>query len=68
MCDEKTGTLTQSQLAPSSRERARLHIPENTLFVTNNNMVIVPHPPCSPDLAPCDFALFPEFKMKLNGR
>jgi hypothetical protein len=31
-----------------------------TEFVTNNNMVIVPHPPYSPDLAPCDFALFPE--------
>jgi hypothetical protein len=31
-------------------------------------MVIVPHPPYSPDLAPCDFAFFPEFKMKLTGR
>jgi hypothetical protein len=28
-------------------------------------MVIIPHPPYSPDLAPCDFALFP--KMKLKG-
>jgi hypothetical protein len=39
-----------------------------TEFVTNNNMVIVPHPPYSPDLAPCDFASFPELKMKLKGR
>jgi hypothetical protein len=31
-------------------------------------MVIVPHPPCSPDIAPCDFALFPKLKMKLKGR
>jgi hypothetical protein len=31
-------------------------------------MVIVPHPPYSLDLAPCDFALFPKLKMKLNGR
>jgi hypothetical protein len=31
-------------------------------------MVIVPHPPYSPDLAPCDFALFPKLKMKLKGR
>jgi hypothetical protein len=30
-------------------------------------MVIVPHPPYSPDLAPCDFALFPKLKMKLKG-
>jgi histone-lysine N-methyltransferase SETMAR len=29
-------------------------------FLTNNNMVIVPHFPYSPDLAPCDFALFPK--------
>jgi hypothetical protein len=31
-------------------------------------MVIVPHPPYSPDLTPCDFALFAKLKMKLNGR
>jgi hypothetical protein len=31
-------------------------------------MVIVPHPPYSPDLAPYDFALFPKLKMKLQGR
>jgi hypothetical protein len=41
---------------------------KNTEFVTNNNMVIVPHPPYSPDLAPCDFALFPKLKTKLTGR
>jgi hypothetical protein len=33
-----------------------------------SNMVFVPHPPYSPDLAPCDFALFPKLKMKLKGR
>jgi hypothetical protein len=31
-------------------------------------MVIVPHPPFSPHLALCDFALFPKLKMKLKGR
>jgi hypothetical protein len=31
-------------------------------------MVIVPHPPYSPDLAPCDFAFFPKLKMKLKER
>jgi hypothetical protein len=39
------------RIAPSSRQRARPHVPEN------NNMVTVPHPPYSPDLAPCDFAV-----------
>jgi hypothetical protein len=33
-----------------------------------NNMVIVLHPPYLPDLAPCDFALFPKLKIKLKGR
>jgi transposase len=41
---------------------------KTTEFVTNNNMFIVPHPPYSPDLAPCDIALFPMLKMKLKGR
>ena len=37
-------------------------------FLTNNNMTVVPHPPYSPDLAPCDFFLFPKMKMKCMGR
>jgi histone-lysine N-methyltransferase SETMAR len=41
---------------------------KTTEFVTNNNMIIVPHPPYSPDLPPCDFALFPKMRMKLKGR
>jgi hypothetical protein len=31
-------------------------------------MIIVPCPSYSPDLVPCDFALFPKLKMKLKGR
>jgi hypothetical protein len=31
-------------------------------------MVIIPHPPYSPGLGPCDFPLFPKLKMKLKGR
>jgi hypothetical protein len=31
-------------------------------------MAAIPHPPCSPDLAPCDFFLFPKMKLKLKGR
>jgi hypothetical protein len=33
-------------------------------FVTKNNMVIIPHPPYSLDIAPCDFDLFPKLKLK----
>jgi hypothetical protein len=31
-------------------------------------MVIIPHLPYSPDIALCDFTLFPKLKMKLKGR
>jgi hypothetical protein len=41
---------------------------KTTEFVTNSNMVIVPHPLYSLDLGLCDSALFPKFKMKLKGR
>ncbi|XP_068082266.1 uncharacterized protein [Anabrus simplex] len=33
-----------------------------------SGLTVLDHPPYSPDLAPCDFALFPEVKMKLRGR
>jgi hypothetical protein len=31
-------------------------------------MAVIPHPPYSPDLAPCDSFLFPKMKLKLEGR
>jgi hypothetical protein len=37
-------------------------------FVTNNNMVSVPHPTYLPDSAPCDFALFSKLKIEPKGR
>jgi len=37
-------------------------------FLTKNNMTVVPHPPYSPDLAPCDFNLFPKMKLQMKGR
>jgi histone-lysine N-methyltransferase SETMAR len=40
---------------------------KSTEFVLQNTMIIVPHPPFSPDLAPCDFALFLKLKMNLKG-
>jgi len=33
-----------------------------------NKVTVIPHPPYSPDLAPCDFFLFPKMKLKLKGR
>jgi hypothetical protein len=37
-------------------------------FLASKNMTVVPHLPYSPDLAPCDFFLFPKMKIKLKGR
>jgi hypothetical protein len=31
-------------------------------------MTVTHHPPHFPDLAPCDFFLFPKMKLKLKGR
>jgi histone-lysine N-methyltransferase SETMAR len=41
---------------------------KSTEFVTNNNVVIVSQPPCSPVLVPCHFALLSKWKMKLKGQ
>jgi hypothetical protein len=68
MCDEKDQNFGTTKLAPSSRQHARSHVPENHKFVTNNNMVIVLHLPYLPDLDPCDIDLFHKLKMKLMGR
>jgi histone-lysine N-methyltransferase SETMAR len=37
-------------------------------FLAEKKISVVPHPPYSPDLAPCDFFLFPRIKIKLKGR
>jgi histone-lysine N-methyltransferase SETMAR len=68
MCDKKDrnfGATTTSSFIMMCPTHTSL---KTTEFVTNNNIVIVPHPPYSPDLGPCDFALFPKLKMKLKGR
>jgi hypothetical protein len=36
-------------------------------FLAAKNMAVVPHPPYSPDFAPCDFFLCPRMKSKLKG-
>jgi histone-lysine N-methyltransferase SETMAR len=36
-------------------------------FLVKKNIPVLPHPPYSPDLAPCDFYLFRKLKLKLTG-
>ena len=37
-------------------------------FLAKHSITVFPHPPYSPDLAPCDFFLFPMLKRSLKGR
>ena len=37
-------------------------------YLTKNGNPVVPQPPYSPYLSPCDFFLFPKLKFNLNGR
>ena len=37
-------------------------------FQTKNSMITVPHPAYSPDLAPCNFYVFPKMKLQLKWR
>ena len=36
-------------------------------FLARNSITVLEHPPYSPDLAPCDFFLFPKCKLVLRG-
>jgi hypothetical protein len=36
-------------------------------FLPKHNILSLPHPPYSPDLAPCDFFLFPQLKKTMKG-
>jgi len=36
-------------------------------FLAKNNMTMISHPPYSPNLAPCDFFLFPKLKLRMKG-
>jgi transposase len=36
-------------------------------FLAQHTITTLPHPPYSPDLAPCDFFLFPKLKPHLKG-
>ena len=49
-------------------ENARPHVANHVMqFKAKFNITCVPPPPYSPDLAPCDFFLFPSLKVKLRG-
>ncbi|KAI6652366.1 Histone-lysine N-methyltransferase SETMAR-like [Oopsacas minuta] len=49
-------------------DNASAHTAAKTLdFLAENSVQLVSHPPYSPDLAPCDFFLFPTINEKIRG-
>lgn len=50
-------------------DNARPHVAQSVVdFLNARGIATIPHPPYSPDLAPCDFWLFPAIKFPLRGR
>jgi len=37
-------------------------------FLTKNNLTTIPHPVYSPQLAPCNFYVFPKMKLQFKGQ
>jgi hypothetical protein len=62
-----TENLNMCCIAPSSWQCVHHATLKTTEFVNNNNMLIIPYPPYSLDLALCDFTLFAKLKMNLKG-
>ena len=44
------------------------HIACGTAISVLKDITVCPHPPYSPDLAPCDFWFFPIVKMTMKGK
>ena len=50
-------------------DNARSHNSKMTMqSISNYKIVRIPHPPYSPDIAPCDFWLFGKLKEYLKGK
>ena len=56
------GVLFHHDNAPAHRSR------QCVSALSDHGFEILPHPPYSPDLSPCDFHLFPQIKRQLKGR
>lgn len=49
-------------------DNASSHTAARTIeFLASSGVQLLPHPPYSPDLSPCDYFLFPKLKSKLKG-
>ncbi|KAI6647818.1 Histone-lysine N-methyltransferase SETMAR-like [Oopsacas minuta] len=76
VCLPKVITAIESQIEKTGIRGILLHhdnasshtVIRTREFLENSGLKTLPHPPYSPDLAPCDFWLFPRLKDQLRGR
>ena len=60
--------VEEKQLVSPPWQRVRSHITRCSTIPDFQNITVIPHPPHSPYLTPCDFFLFPNLKLRLKGR
>ena len=61
---ESERTLQTTGCYTTTTRHLTLRLKFGNLF--RKKIPVIAHPPYSPDLAPCDFYLFPKFKLKLK--
>ena len=70
--DSEKGFIVSGQIADTwmlHHDHAPCHTAISVnKFLTKKGIPVVPQPPYSPDLSPCDFFLFPKLKFHLKGR
>lgn len=67
ICEQRPNVGTQKTLL--LHDNASAHKAKVTVtYLEEQGVQVLPHPPYSPDLAPCDFWLFPLMKQNLSGR
>jgi hypothetical protein len=69
MCEDLAQNLGNkgSGCCNTTTHRLSLPFPPKIFFLANKIMTVVPHPAYSPDLAPWEFYLFPQLKIKLKA-
>jgi len=68
MYGKKTWNVEQGCLVPSPQQCSCPHGLECAAVFGKNNVMLIPHPPYSLNLAPCDFFLFPCMKDQMKGK
>jgi hypothetical protein len=66
-CEDVTPNFDENSPGCFTMATPRFTLLSSQSSFWRNAMTVIPHPPYSPHLAPCDFFLFPKMKLKLKG-